>query len=48
MTSLLYGVTPADPATLLTVPAILGGLFAALLAAARLLRAEPARALRAE
>ena len=48
MASLLHGVAPADPATLLVVPALLGavGMLAASLAAAPVLRADPAAALR--
>jgi predicted permease len=50
MTSLLYGVTPTDPATLAIVLSILSatGLAAATLAAARVLRTDPAPVLRAE
>lgn len=50
MTSLLHGVGPADPSTLLMVPALfaLVGLTAAWLAAARVLRADPATTLRSE
>ena len=50
MTALLYGVTPADPPTLLAVPVLLAivGLAAASLAAARVLRADPAATLRGE
>jgi hypothetical protein len=50
LTSLLYGVTPTDPATLAIVRSILSatGLAAATLAAARVLRTDPAPVLRAE
>jgi hypothetical protein len=50
LTSLLYGVTPTDPATLVIVLSILSatGLAAATLAAARVLRTDPAPVLRAE
>jgi hypothetical protein len=50
MTSLLHGVSPADPSTLLAVPVILTvvGLFAASLAAVRVLSADPAVTLRGE
>jgi hypothetical protein len=50
MTSLLYGVTPGDPVTLVMVVSILSatGLVAAALAAARVLRTDPAPVLRAE
>lgn len=48
--SLLHGVTPADPYTLALAPALLGlaGMMAAVLAAARVLRADPASTLRCE
>jgi putative ABC transport system permease protein len=48
--SLLHGVTPADPYTLAFAPALLGlvGMMAAVLAAARVLRADPASTLRSE
>jgi predicted permease len=50
LTSLLYGVTPTDPVTLVAVLSMLTatGLAAAVLAAARVLRADPAPVLRAE
>jgi putative ABC transport system permease protein len=46
--SLLHGVPPADPYTLAFAPALLGlvGMVAAVLAAARVLRADPAATLR--
>jgi predicted permease len=48
--SLLHGVPAADPYTLAFAPALLGlvAMLAAVLAAARVLRADPAAALRAE
>jgi len=48
--SLLHGVTPVDPATLVTVPLIViaAGLIASLVAAGRVVRADPAHALHAE
>ena len=50
MTALLHGVDPADPPTFLAVPVLLAvvGLVAASLAAARVLRADPAATLRRE
>jgi len=50
MAALLHGVTPADPRTLLAVPAFLiaVGLAAALLAVTRVLRADPAATLRTD
>jgi putative ABC transport system permease protein len=50
MAALLHGVTPADPQTLLLVPAFLVavGLAAASLAALRALRADPATTLRGD
>ena len=50
MTALLHGVTPADPRTLLLVPAFLiaVGLAAASLAALRVLSADPAATLRSD
>jgi hypothetical protein len=46
--SLLRGVPPVDPFTLAFAPAVLGlvGMVAAVLAAARVLRADPATTLR--
>jgi predicted permease len=48
--SLLHGVTPGDPYTLVFAPALLGlvGMMAAVLAAARVLRVDPASILRSE
>jgi len=48
--SLLYGVAPADPYTLAFAPALLGlaGMTAAVLAATRVLRVDPASTLRSE
>jgi len=48
--SLLHGVEPTDPPTLLVVPVLLSsvGIVAASLAAARVLRADPAATLRGE
>jgi putative ABC transport system permease protein len=50
MTSLLHGIAPADPPTLVIVPLLLGamGVVAAAVAAARVLRADPAATLRSE
>ena len=50
MTALLHGVHPADPPTFVAVPVLLVvvGLVAASLAAARVLRADPAATLRRE
>ena len=50
MSSLLHGVSPADPATLAVVPALLAiiGLVAASLAAAQVVRTEPAATLRGD
>jgi predicted permease len=50
MTALLHGVEPADPPTFLLVSALLAlvGLAAALIAAARVLHADPAATLRSE
>jgi hypothetical protein len=48
--SLLHGVTPSDPYTLAFAPALLGlaGMTAAVLAATRVLRVDPASTLRSE
>jgi putative ABC transport system permease protein len=50
MSSLLHGVSPADPATLVVVPTLLAmiGLVAASLAAAQVVRTEPAATLRGD
>jgi hypothetical protein len=50
LTSLLHGVGPADGFTLTIAPVLLGamGLLAAVLAATRVLRADPAATLRSE
>jgi predicted permease len=50
LASLLYGIDPADPPTLLLAPTVLGlvGALAAVLAAAPVVRADPAATLRRE
>jgi ABC-type antimicrobial peptide transport system permease subunit len=50
LTSLLHGVTPDDPSTLMAVPIVLCamGILAAFLAAVRVLRADPAEILRGD
>jgi hypothetical protein len=50
LASLLHGVGPNDVATMSAAPAILAavGIFAAVLASARVLRATPATTLRGE
>jgi putative ABC transport system permease protein len=50
MTALLHGIQPSDPATLLVAPVLLAvvGLVAASLAAAKVLRTDPAESLRRE
>ena len=50
LTSLLHGVGPADRFTLTIAPVLLGaiGMLAAVLAATRVLRADPAATLRSE
>jgi predicted lysophospholipase L1 biosynthesis ABC-type transport system permease subunit len=50
LASLLHGVNPDDPPTLMMAPALLGivGIVAALVAGARVLRSDPAVTLRNE
>jgi hypothetical protein len=50
LASLLHGINPDDPPTLLMAPALLGavGIVAALVAGARVLRTDPAATLRSE